>query len=77
MYPFYSEIALSEDKALVSTKKHFLSYFSTETYVVGTVNVLKFQSKASDKMAYTKYAHPGLTAPKGAVWSGSTLPFHL
>ena len=30
-------------------------------------------TKVSNKMAYANSAHPGQTAPKGAVWSGSAL----
>ena len=30
-------------------------------------------TKLSDKMAYANSADPDQTAPKGAVWSGSTL----
>ena len=39
------------------------------------VNVLKFQTQASDKMAYAyaNNADPDQTAPEGAVWSGSAL----
>ena len=39
------------------------------------VNVLKFQTQVSDKMAYAyaNNADPDQTAPEGAVWSGSAL----
>ena len=30
-------------------------------------------TKISDKMAYANSADPNMTAPEGAVWSGSTL----
>ena len=37
------------------------------------VNFLKFSTSESDEMEYAKSADPDLTAPDGAVWSGSTL----
>ena len=53
--------------------QHMFSWRNKKNVYMDMVNVLKFHTPKSDKMAYANSAYPDQTAPEGAVWSGSAL----